>query len=126
MKQVTAAIIRKDDKFLIAQRAEDDECGLLWEFPGGKLEEGETLQECIIREIKEELDLDIEIIDIFATSLYHFNSKKIYFTVFNAKILGGNLKLNVHNQAHWIKASQLKDYKFMPPDVVFVEKLIKE
>jgi 8-oxo-dGTP diphosphatase len=124
MKQVTAAIMWKGDKLLIAQRAEDDECGLLWEFPGGKLEEGETLEECIIREIKEELNLDIEIIDVFSTSVYRFNFRAIYFTVFNTRIVGGKLQLNVHNQVKWVEISQLKNYEFMPADIVFVEKLI--
>jgi 8-oxo-dGTP diphosphatase len=125
MKQVAAAIIHKDDKILIAQRAVDDECGMLWEFPGGKLEEGETLEECIIREIREELNLDIEIIDIFDTSVYRYDSQDIEFTVFNVRVVGGKLKLNVHNKVKWVEISQLRNYDFMPADIGFVEKLIR-
>ncbi|HHW30796.1 MAG TPA: 8-oxo-dGTP diphosphatase MutT [Clostridiaceae bacterium] len=126
MKQVTAAIIRQDNKVLIAQRAADDECGLLWEFPGGKLEEGETPEECITREIKEELNLDVEVIDIFTTSIYRYNSQDIKFTVFNVRLIGGNLRLNVHNQVKWVDINQLKNYNFMPADIEFVEKLVRD
>lgn len=129
MKQVTAAIItRKEEskeQILICQRAADDECGLLWEFPGGKLEDDETLEECIIREIKEELDLDIRIKDIFMTNLYRFKKKEIFFTVFNAEITGGTLKLNVHNASVWISIKELDEYRFMPPDIRFIEELKK-
>ncbi len=126
MKQVTAAIIKNNDKYLICQRSLDDECSLLWEFPGGKLEEMETLEECIIREIKEELELDIEIQDIFTTSIYHYDQKEIYFTVYNALIAGGKMKLNVHNAAKWVALEDLQLYDFMPADIEFVDKLIKK
>ena len=126
MKQVTAAIMKENGKYLICQRAADDECGLLWEFPGGKLEEGESLEECIIREIEEELELDIEPVDVFATSIYEFKNRKAVFTVFNAKIIGGTMKLNVHNDARWVSLKELGDYDFMPADIVFIEKLRKD
>lgn len=126
MKQVTAAIIKNNDKYLICQRNSDDECSLLWEFPGGKLEERETLEECIIREIKEELELDIQIQDIFTTSIYRYDQKEIYFTVYNVLIVGGRMKLNVHNEAKWVDLEDLHLYDFMPADKEFVNKLIKE
>lgn len=123
MKQVTAAIIRKDDKILICQRAADDECGKLWEFPGGKLEDGETLEQCIIREIREELELDIKVLGIFTESVYRFENKEILFTVFNAVIMGGVMKLNVHNTAEWVTIKEMSNYKFMTADIAFVDKL---
>ncbi len=123
MKQVTAAIIRKDDKMLICQRAPDDECGMLWEFPGGKLEDGETLEQCIIREIREELELDIKVLGIFTESVYRFENKEIFFTVFNTEIMGGVMKLNVHNTAEWVTIKEMSNYKFMPADIEFVDKL---
>lgn len=125
MKQVTAAIIKDKDKYLICQRGALDECSLLWEFPGGKLEEGETLEECILREINEELELDIKIQGVFTTSIYHFAEKEIHFTVYNAAIIAGQMKLNVHNDARWVTLEELLEYKFMPADIEFVEKLIR-
>lgn len=123
MKEVTAAIIRFGEKYLICQRAADDECGMQWEFPGGKLEAGETLEECIVREIREELELDIKVLGVFTKSIYHFSSKEIYFTVFNAEITGGDLKLNVHNDVKWVTLQEMAGYEFMPADVEFVKKL---
>ena len=123
MKEVAAAIIHKEDKILICQRASSDECGMLWEFPGGKRED-ETIEQCIIREIKEELELEIEVLDIFATSIYYYAENEIHFTVFNAKITGGEIKLNVHEDAKWITVDQLKLFEFMPADVEFVEKIM--
>ena len=73
MKQVTAAIIIKDNKVLIAQRAPDDKLANKWEFPGGKIKPGETPQECLKREIREELDVDIEVLDFFSESIYVVN-----------------------------------------------------
>lgn len=126
MKEVTAAIIKDGDKVLICQRAEDDECGMLWEFPGGKRERGESLEECIKREIKEELELEIEVLGVFTTSVYYFSQNEIHFTVFNAKIKGGEIKLNVHNDAKWVTVEEFGRYEFMPADIVFVERLVKE
>lgn len=123
MKEVTAAIIRDGEKILICQRAADDECGMLWEFPGGKRENNETLEECIKREIREELELDIKLLGVFDRSIYHFNGREIYFTVYNAKVIRGILKLNVHNAAEWVTLEEMSRYEFMPADIEFVMKL---
>ncbi len=123
MKEVTAAIIHDGEKILICQRAADDECGMLWEFPGGKREDNETLEECIKREIREELELDIKLLDVFDRSIYYFNGKEIYFTVYNARVIGGTLKLNVHNTAEWVTLEEISRYEFMPADIKFVKKL---
>ena len=125
-KQVAAAIIRKEGKILIAQRAKDDECPLQWEFPGGKLEAGETAEECIVREIKEELDLQIDVRGVYASILYHLNGQEIPITFFNAEITSGKLRLNVHEDARWIKNSEIPNYTFMPPDLEVAERLRNE
>jgi len=126
MKEVTAAIIRDGEKILICQRSAEDECAMLWEFPGGKREKGESLEECIIREIREELELEIKFLGEFAQSVYCLNGNKIHFTVYNAEVIGGVLKLNVHNAVEWVTVHELGGYEFMPADIEFVEKLIKD
>ena len=126
MKEVTAAIIHRDDKILICRRLADDECGLLWEFPGGKREKGESLEECILREIREELLVEIELLGIFATSIYHFNDVEVHFTVYRARLLRGEPQLIVHDAIEWIHVEDVVDFEFMPPDKGFVKKLIEE
>lgn len=126
MKEVTAAIIHKEGKILICQRAMDDECAMLWEFPGGKKEPGESLEECITREIREELELDIIVLGIFTRSIYRFEGKEILFTVFNAEISGGELMKNVHNSVEWVTIADLPGYQFMPADIEFVNMLMEK
>jgi 8-oxo-dGTP diphosphatase len=124
MIEVSAAIIKKDDEFLICQREKDDECALLWEFPGGKREKGETLQECLIRELKEELDVDIKVLDIFGTAIYRFEEKEVFLTFFNAKIIGGSMKLKVHKEIRWVTREALKSFNFMPADIEILERIM--
>jgi 8-oxo-dGTP diphosphatase len=121
--QVTAAIICQDDNYLICQRAQDDELPLLWEFPGGKLEAGETLEECIVRECKEELDVEIQVLGEFGKTYYTFGDRELFFTFFCAEIVGGELTLNVHDQIKWVSIAELIEYSFCPGDVEIVEKI---
>ena len=124
-KRVTGAIIRRDGKILIAQRAEDDECPLMWEFPGGKIEEGETPEQCIVREIKEELNLTIRPVGVFMRIVYHLDEKRIPITFFDAEITGGEMRLCVHADVKWIKEEEIPNYEFMPPDARAVKKLLR-
>jgi len=123
MTQVAAAIIQKDDKFLICQRGTGGNCAFLWEFPGGKLEPHESLKECLIRECKEELEIDISVKGIFAETTYKYPEREIAFTFFDTAIIGGKLKMNVHNDIQWVLPRELKNYEFCPADVEIVEKL---
>ncbi|HDN96140.1 MAG TPA: (deoxy)nucleoside triphosphate pyrophosphohydrolase [Thermoplasmatales archaeon] len=112
---VTAAIIFKDDsRILIAKRHH------YWEFPGGRLEEDESMEDCIVREIKEELCLDIIPVKKFCIE----KDNEIELHVFIAKYAGGELKLNFHQAAKWVKIGDLKNYKFLPLDERVVKKLI--
>ena len=121
--EVTAAIIRDQDKLLICQRASEDDLPDLWEFPGGKLEPGETLEDCIRREIQEELCLRIEPVSVFGTTCYPYKDKMLNFTFFNAVRLDGQMRLLVHRDARWVGLEALGDYVFMPGDVPVVEAL---
>jgi len=123
--EVVAAIIRKNGRLLICQRDEGGSTALLWEFPGGKVELHETLKECLIRECKEELAVDIVVGEIFAETEYKDANKKMAFTFFKAKITGGQLKANVHRDVRWVTARGLKDYDFCPADIVVVAELAK-
>ena len=121
--QVTSAIFCKNDKYLICQRAYNDALPLLWEFPGGKVEGKETLEQCIIRECKEELDVDITVQGVFDRTSYPHAGNELIFTFFNAEIIGGELAVYVHEQIKWVSVAELKDYPFCPADIEIVERI---
>ena len=123
MTQVAAAIIQKDGKLLICQRGEGGNCAFLWEFPGGKLEEGESPQECAVRECMEELNLSVRITGVFGYSRYRYPDREIAFTFLNAEYISGELMQNVHNAIRWVTPSELKEYPFCPADREIIERL---
>lgn len=124
MTMVTAAIIRKDMKILICQRNAGGNCAFLWEFPGGKLEDGETLENCLIRECREELSIDIVVKDVFARTTYKFPDRKIAFTFYNVELVGGKIKLNVHSDYKWVLPAELENFEFCPADTEILSKLL--
>ena len=123
MKEVTAAVIVKDNKVLIAQRSPKDKLAGKWEFPGGKIELGETPQDCLKREIREELDVDIEVLNFFGESIYSYHSGTIKLIAFWCKWISGDFTLKVHSQNAWVNHNELDLYDFAPADIPLVEKL---
>lgn len=123
MKEVTAAIIFKDNRVLIAQRAPGDKLAGQWEFPGGKIEPGETAQECLKREIREELDVDIDVLDFFGESIYAYHSGKIRLMAYWCEWVSGDFTLKVHSNIAWANYNELDLYDFAPADIPLVEKL---
>ena len=123
MKEVTAAIIVKDNQVLIAQRAPGENLAGKWEFPGGKTEPGETPQECLKREIKEELDVEIDVSEFFGESIYEYHNGTIKLMAFWCRWISGALTLKVHSQIAWVNHYELDLYDFAPADIPLVEKL---
>ena len=123
MKEVTAAVILKNNKVLIAQRAPDENLAGKWEFPGGKIERGETPQECLKREIREELDVNIEVLDFFGESIYTYHSGTIKLIAFWCKWISGDFTLKVHSRIVWVNRHELDLYDFAPADIPLMEKL---
>ena len=121
---VVAAIIKKDDLYLIAQRLKGDFAGL-WEFPGGKLEEGESPEEALIREIHEELNSQIEIISFVNEASYDYDFGTVVMKTFHAKLVSGNLDLLEHQDSAWLEPSRLKTLNWAPVDRPAVELLSK-
>ena len=95
---VVAAVIKKNDLFLIANRSFEDNSQGIWEFPGGKVEENETFTSALIREIKEELSLNIKVDNMIATIYLNKTDKNIYVHYYYAIILSGQISLNVHSE----------------------------
>jgi 8-oxo-dGTP diphosphatase len=122
MINVTCAIIEKDDKILCAQRSECMNLPLKWEFPGGKVENGETFESCIIREIEEELGLDISIIEALPPSIFQYpNAKEICLLPFICRIKTGKINLKEHKQIKWLSLSELKTLDWAAADIPILD-----
>lgn len=126
MKLVTAAIMISHGKVLIAQRAKGLRLAGKWEFPGGKVEPGETPEECLKREIREELGMEIAVDEFFGESVYHYDTGPIRLLAYKARWIGGELRLTEHEQIKWVKPEELDGYDFSPADLPFVARLKKE
>ncbi|NQZ65657.1 MAG: (deoxy)nucleoside triphosphate pyrophosphohydrolase [Mycoplasmatales bacterium] len=125
--KVVAAIIEKDDKILSMQRNNKGFLKNKWEFPGGKIEKGEEISEAIIREIKEELDVEIKAKNIVHKTNYEYPSFNIELTFVECELIDNekNIKLNVHKNLKWLNKYNLKEVDWAPADVEMVDKLIK-
>lgn len=120
--EVVAAVIKHDDRIFITRRGYGDFVDM-WEFPGGKIEIGESKEEALIREIKEELELDINISDFLTTVEYDYSSFHLTMHCFICQISGGELNLNAHNDAKWITFDELDNQKWIPADVLVIDAL---
>ncbi len=116
MTHVVAALIWQGDRFMICQRPAHKTRGLLWEFVGGKLEEGETLEQALIRECAEELDVRVKVGELFIQVDHQYPDLHVCLSVFHAEIAEGTPVLKEHNDLKWIKISEIEEYEFCPAD----------
>lgn len=121
---VTGAVIVKDGKIFCAQRNENGSLPLLWEFPGGKIEDQETKEESLIREIKEELDCTIEVLEEIKHTIYEYSFGIVHLTTFHCKLLEGQPKLLEHQDSKWLKPDELHTLEWAPADIPTIEKVI--
>ena len=124
MVEVVAALIWKDGKFLICQRPQNKARGLLWEFVGGKVEEGESYGQALIRECSEELGIEVAVGEKFASVVHEYTDITVHLTLFNSTIVSGEIKLLEHNAVKWIEPEKIPEYDFCPADKVFLDKLM--
>ncbi len=126
MKRVAAGIIVCDNKILVAQRKRGKDLAYFWEFPGGKIEEGETAPECLHREIMEEFNMEIHVGKFFMESEYDYSfgsfKLEVYFATCASQIVPD---LFEHEQARWVDVQDLKDFTFSPADIPVAEALLK-
>ena len=116
MTQVVAALIWQGNRFLACQRPAHKARGLLWEFVGGKVEPGETREEALIRECREELDVTIAVDEIFMEVDHVYPDLTVHLTLFHASIAEGTPKMLEHNDIRWITVGEIDQYPFCPAD----------
>lgn len=125
MTEVVAALIWDGERFLICQRPEHKARGLLWEFVGGKVEQGETRQQALIRECQEELAVTVAVRDIFMEVDHVYPDLMIHLTLFNASITEGVPEKIEHNDLRWITVEEIEKYTFCPADEEILRRLKK-
>ncbi len=114
--EVTAAIIRQNGKILICQRPADKNCGLLWEFPGGKIEAGENGEQCIIRECQEELGVTLNVERELTDITYEYPDRIVHLHFYLCDIAAGVPVKKEHNALAWITPDEVDQYEFCPAD----------
>ena len=123
MTEVVAALIWDGNRFMACQRPAHKTRGLLWEFVGGKVEPGETREEALIRECREELAVTLSVGDVFMEVTHEYPDMTVHLTLFHATIAEGIPQKLEHNDIRWITAAQIPDYDFCPADVEILKEI---
>ncbi|MGO4938198.1 (deoxy)nucleoside triphosphate pyrophosphohydrolase [Fundicoccus sp. Sow4_H7] len=114
---VVGAVIQSNELILCAQRGPDKSLPLMWEFPGGKIESGETARQALEREIQEELRCQIEVLDELTTTRYEYDFGIVNLTTFNCKLIKGEPVLTEHKAVKWLPISELNSLEWAPADI---------
>ena len=125
MTEVVAALIWDKDKFLICQRPANKARAFLWEFVGGKVEKGETKEQALIRECKEELNITVKPKDVFMEVVHEYPDITVHLTLFNAEIVEGVPQKLEHKDIKWITPTEIPNYNFCPADEEILETIKK-
>lgn len=126
MIQVAAAIIKNGQGLLlIARRKPGKSQGGLWEFPGGKLEEGESPEACLRRELMEEMGIEIAVDRLFGVNDHYYGDLHIHLIAYEARFAAGDITLIDHDRYDWVRKEQLAGYSFAPADIKFVHMLMQ-
>ena len=123
MTEVVAALIWDQDKFMICQRPAHKARGLLWEFVGGKVEPGETKEQALIRECREELAITLNVGKVFMDVTHEYPDLTVHLTLFHATIRVGTPRNLEHNDIRWITVDEIDQYEFCPADVEILRRL---
>lgn len=126
MTEVVAALIWKGGAFMICQRPARKAQGLLWEFAGGKVEPGETKEQALIRECREELGVQVAVDEEFTQVTHVYPDLTVHLTVFHARITGGTVQKLEHHDICYMTPGEISNYNFCPADQAILQKLIQE
>ena len=123
--KVVGAIIENENKeILCALRSKDMSLAKYWEFPGGKIEQGESISDAIVREIKEELSCTIEFIDVFYDNIHEYENVIVNLITVKCKLVHGTPKANEHAKLLWLPKEYLESLTWAPADIPTIEKLL--
>ena len=123
--EVVAALIWDNGRFLACQRPAHKARGLLWEFVGGKVEQGETYEDALIRECREELNITVRVGDVFMDVVHAYPDLTVHLVLFNAHIEAGTIQLLEHNDAQWVLPCEIPNYQFCPADKDILKEIIR-
>ncbi len=123
MTEVVAALIWRENQFMICQRPSHKARGLLWEFVGGKVEPGETREEALIRECREELGVTVSVGEVFMDVVHEYPDLTVHLTLFCATVAEGEPQKLEHNDIRWITPDEISDFAFCPADEEILEKI---
>ncbi|MBQ8186055.1 MAG: (deoxy)nucleoside triphosphate pyrophosphohydrolase [Clostridia bacterium] len=126
MTEVVAALVWREGRFMICQRPAHKARGLLWEFVGGKTEPGETGEEALVRECREELDITVTPGAVFTDVTHVYPDLTVHLTLYHCTIAEGEPKLLEHEVIAWITPDEIGNYDFCPADVEILEKIREE
>ena len=125
MTEVVAALIREGRRFMICQRPAHKARGLLWEFVGGKVEPGETKEQALIRECREERGITVSVGGVFMEVTHEYPDLTVHLTLFNAAIAEGTPQKLEHHDIRWITPEEIPDYRFCPADVEILKSIVE-
>lgn len=125
MTEVVAALIWDENRFMICQRPENKTRAFEWEFVGGKVEPGETKQQALIRECREELGVEVNVYDIFMDVVHKYPDITVHLTLFNATIADGVPQKLEHNDIQWITPEEISGFNFCPADDEILKEIIR-
>lgn len=125
MIEVVAALIIRDGKFLICQRPPQKARGLLWEFVGGKVEAGESLQAALQRECMEELNVLVRASECILNVTHVYPDVTVHLSLLKAELVSGELELLEHIDAKWISVDDIPSYAFCPADIAFLTPILE-
>lgn len=125
MIKVTCALIELQGKVLCAQRSENMHLPLKWEFPGGKIESGESPEACLLREIQEELDVEISILEALPPNTHTYGDKTIQLLPFRCSLIAGTVQKREHKEIKWVEPHELSELDWAAADIPIVEHYIK-
>lgn len=123
---VAAAIIEKDGKVLAARRAPGRHLAGLWEFPGGKVEERETPEACLFRELEEELAVTVAVGDLVAENIHDYGTKRVRLLAYSARIVEGKPSLRDHDALLWLEPRNLRSINWAPADIPLVDAYLEQ